>query len=328
MSMASTDSGKPVRPATDGRDFEPSYLRLHRSGELGKRALALWSMMGPCRLCPRECGADRLKGQRGFCGAPGTTLVVSSYGAHFGEERPLVGLNGSGTIFLSHCSLRCVFCQNWEISIAGEGMDVSVADLAGLMLCLQDSGCHNINVVTPSHYAAHIIKALDLAAARGLALPLVWNTSGWERLEVLGLLDGIVDIYMPDFKYMDGEMAAKYSSGARSYPEVTAAAILEMQRQVGAARYGPGGVMLRGLIIRHLVLPGGVAGSAKVMEWIAQNLPRDTYVNIMAQYHPDHRAHEYPELSRKITAGEYAAVVDEARRLGLSNLDIQAAWLL
>ena len=326
--MTSTDSGKPVFPANDGHDFEPSYLGLHRSGELRKRAEALWSMMGPCRLCPRECGADRLQGQRGFCGAPGTTLVVSSYGAHFGEERPLVGLNGSGTIFLSHCSLRCVFCQNWEISIAGEGMDMGIGDLAGLMLCLQDSGCHNINMVTPSHYAAHVIRALDIAADRGLSLPLVWNTSGWERLEVLGLLDGIVDIYMPDFKYMDGDMAAKYSSGARSYPEVTAAAILEMQRQVGPARYGPGGVMLRGLIIRHLVLPGGVAGSGEVMEWIAQNLPRDTYVNIRAQYHPDHRAHDHPVLSRKITAREYAAVVDVARSLGLSNLDIQGAWLL
>lgn len=327
MSSIPLEPSNPESGAFESREFRPAYQDLHRSGDLRRRAETLWGMMGSCNLCPRECGANRLQGERGFCGAPGTILVVSSYGAHFGEERPLVGLNGSGTIFFSHCSLRCVFCQNWEISIAGEGSELGVKDLAGLMLSLQDSGCHNINVVTPTHYAAHILKALDLAAARGLRLPLVWNTSGWERIEVLGLLYGVVDIYMPDFKYWDADVAGKYSSGARSYPEATRAAILEMHRQVGAARYGRGGIMLRGLIIRHLVLPNGVSGSERIVEWIAQNLPRDTYVNIMAQYHPDCKASGHPELSRKITPGEYSAVVDKARGLGLSNLDVQTSWL-
>ncbi|MDY0226736.1 MAG: radical SAM protein [Desulfomicrobium apsheronum] len=327
MNMADIH-GNPGNPASLRQAFEPAYLALHRSGELRRRAGALWAMMGECRLCPRECGVNRLQGERGFCRAPGTRLVISSYGAHFGEERPLVGLNGSGTIFFSHCSLRCSFCQNWEISISGEGMEQSIGELAGLMLCLQDSGCHNINLVTPTHYSAHILDALDIAAARGLRLPLVYNTCGWERLEILGMLDGVVDIYMPDFKYWEADMASKYSAGAASYPELTAKAILEMQRQTGTAQYAGGGIMQRGLIIRHLVLPNNVGGSEMIMEWIAQNLPADTYVNIMAQYHPEYKAQEHPELSRTVTSGEYAAVVEKAKKLGLVNLDIQGRRLL
>ena len=327
MNMAENRRDSTVQ-APQRQAFEPAYLALHRTGELLRRAGALWAMMGECRLCPRECGANRLQGERGFCRAPGTRLVISSYGAHFGEERPLVGLNGSGTIFFSHCSLRCSFCQNWEISISGEGMEQSIEDLAGLMLCLQDSGCHNINLVTPTHYSAHILGALDIAAARGLRLPLVYNTCGWERLEILGLLDGVVDIYMPDFKYWDAGMASKHSAEATSYPELTAKAILEMHRQTGSAQYAGGRIMQRGLIIRHLVLPNNVGGSEMIMEWIAENLPADTYVNIMAQYHPDYRALEYPELSRKITSEEYAAVVEKAKKLGLVNLDIQDGRLL
>jgi putative pyruvate formate lyase activating enzyme len=308
-------------------DFEPACLALHRSGELSGRARALRAMMGPCRLCPRECGADRLHGEKGFCGVTGLRFDIASYGAHFGEERPLVGLNGSGTIFFSHCGLRCVFCQNWEISIAGEGMEQGAGDLAALMLDLQRSGCHNINVVTPTHYSAHILEALDMAAAGGLRLPLVWNTSGWERMEVLALLDGVVDIYMPDFKYWDGDSAAKYSAGARIYPETTARAIQEMHRQVGPARYGAGGIMQRGLIVRHLVLPEDAGGSQRIMEWIARHLPADTYVNIMAQYHPAYRAREFPELAKNVPDREYAAVVRRARALGLVNLDVREARL-
>lgn len=315
-------------PSGAGDEFEPAYLKLHQTGELAKRAEILWAIMADCRLCPRECGVDRLQGERGFCRAPGARLVVSSYGPHFGEERPLVGVGGSGTIFFSHCGLRCVYCQNWEISIVGQGIEQSVEDLAEMMLELQGSGCHNINVVTPTHYSAHILKALDHAAARGLRLPLVYNTSGWERLELLALLDGIVDIYMPDFKYCNADKASQYSSGAGSYPELTAQAVLEMYRQVGAARYAEGGIMQRGLIIRHLVLPNTVSGSEKILEWIAMNLPKDTFVNIMAQYHPDYKAHDIPELARKITAKEYKAVVERAKQLGLVNLDIQGAWLL
>lgn len=324
--MATRTQTNDSRPASAG--FEAAYLALHRSGELKRRAGALRDMMGACRLCPRECGVNRLQGEAGFCRAPGARLVVSSAQPHFGEEDPLVGRNGSGTIFFSHCGLRCSFCQNWEISMEGEGAECGAGDLAAMMLGLQGLGCHNVNLVTPTHYAAHILEALELAAGQGLRVPVVYNTSGWERLEVLRLLDGVVDIYMPDFKYWDGAMAAKLSSGARSYPETTAAAILEMRRQVGAAGFTRDGVMLRGLIVRHLVMPNDAAGSGKIMEWIARNLPKDTYVNIMAQYHPAWKALDHPEIARKVTAGEYRAVVGKAVELGLTNLDIQGVWLM
>lgn len=308
--------------------FEPAYLKL-KPGELERRATKLWAMMENCQLCPRKCGVNRLKGMKGFCHAPGTTLMVSSFHAHFGEERPLVGYGGSGTIFFTHCNLRCAFCQNWEISQLGMGSETDIQQLARMMLRLQESGCHNINIVTPTHYSAHFLRALAIAAEKGLRLPIVYNTSGWERLEVLRLLDGIVDIYLPDFKYWDSAMAFKYSSGAESYPEVTKQAILEMHRQVGVAKPAPDGIMQRGLMIRHLVMPNNVSGSEKIMEWIAENLPKDTYVNIMAQYTPVYRAYEYPEIARRITKEEYQRVVMKAQALGLTNLDIQGyRWLL
>jgi putative pyruvate formate lyase activating enzyme len=309
--------------------FEPAYLRLHRTGELKKRAEKLWGVMESCQLCPRSCGVNRLKGRSGFCRAPGVKLVVSSAHPHFGEEKPLVGRGGSGTIFLSHCNLRCVFCQNWEISQLGRGSSRDIDELAGMMLRLQGTGCHNINLVTPTHYSAHILKSLDIAAGKGLRLPVVYNSSGWERVEILKVLDGIVDIYLPDIKYWDSEMSAKYSSGADNYPELTKEAILEMHGQVGVAKPAKGGIMHRGLMIRHLVMPNNVGGSKRVMEWIAENLPKDTYVNIMAQYNPLYKAYDYPEISRRITRKEYKKVVTRAKDLGLSNLDIQGfLWLL
>lgn len=308
--------------------FEPAYLKLHKSGELRKRAEKLWAIMESCQLCPRKCGVNRLKGMSGFCRAPGANLVVSSFHPHFGEERPLVGRGGSGTIFLTHCNLRCVFCQNWEISQLGVGTERDIEDLAQMMLKLQEIGCHNINLVTPTHYSAPILKALDIAAGKGLRLPIVYNTSGWERLEILEILDGIVDIYLPDFKYWDSAMSAKYSSGAESYPEVAKAAILEMNRQVGVAKPAKDGIMQRGLMIRHLVMPNNVGGSEQVMEWIAENLPKDTYVNIMAQYTPLFKAFDYPEISRRITRKEYTKVVKRAKELELTNLDIQGYGLL
>jgi putative pyruvate formate lyase activating enzyme len=314
-------------PAVSSR-WEPAYLKLHRTGELAARAEKLWAIMERCQLCPRKCGVNRLEGTSGFCRTPGATLMISAYHPHFGEERPLVGRGGSGTIFLTHCNLRCVFCQNWEISQLGIGWESTVEEMAGMMLHLQKIGCHNINLVTPTHYSALILKALDIAAGKGLRLPIVYNTSGWERLEILEVLDGIVDIYLPDFKYWDSEMAAKYSSRAANYPEVTKAAILEMHRQVGVAKPGPDGIMYRGLMIRHLVMPNGVAGSEKVMEWIAENLPQDTYVNIMSQYTPYHKAYDYPEIARRITREEYERVVKKAMELGLTNLDIQGYWWL
>lgn len=309
-------------------DFEPAYLELHRSGELKKRADELWAVMKSCRLCPRTCGVNRLDGMSGFCQAPGAGLVVSGAHAHFGEERPLVGRGGSGTVFMSHCNLRCVFCQNYAISHLGRGSERDVDELAEMMLRLQRNGCHNINVVTPTHYSPHVLKALDVAASRGLRLPLVYNTSGWERLEILTLLDGIVDIYLPDFKYWDRDMAAKYSAGAESYPQIAREAILEMHHQVGVAKPAAEGIMQRGLMIRHLVMPNDTAGSERIMEWIAESLPRDTYVNIMAQYTPAHKAYDYPEISRRITDEEYEKVVQRAEDVGLTNLDIQGRrWL-
>jgi putative pyruvate formate lyase activating enzyme len=308
--------------------FEPAYLKLHKTGELKKRAETLWAIMESCQLCPRKCGVNRLEGKSGFCHAPGATLVVASFHPHFGEERPLVGNGGSGTIFLTHCNLRCVFCQNWEISQLGRGAEISVDDLAEMMLRLQQIGCHNINLVTPTHYSGPILKALDIAAKQGLRLPIVYNTSGWERLEILKVLDGIVDIYLPDFKYWESDMSAKYSSGAESYPEVTRAAILEMHRQVGVAKPTEDGIMQRGLMIRHLVMPNNTSGSEQIMEWIAENLPKDTYINIMAQYNPLYKAYDYPELSRRITSEEYKKVVKRAQEMGLTNLDIQGYWWL
>jgi len=308
--------------------FEPAYLKLHKTGELKRRANELYAALESCELCPRRCGVNRLDGERGFCRTPGATLVVSAAHPHFGEERPLVGKGGSGTIFLTHCNLRCVFCQNWEIAQLGRGIESNIGALVVMMLRLQSAGCHNINLVTPTHYSAHILKALHLAAKRGLRLPIVYNTSGWERLEVLKVLDGIVDIYLPDFKYWEDDMSAKYSSGAESYPEITSAAILEMHRQVGVARPAKDGIMQRGLMIRHLVMPNNAGGSEQIITWIVQNLPKETYVNIMAQYNPQYKAFDYPELSRRITREEYKRAVLRAKRLGLVNLDIQGYWFL
>jgi len=315
------DKAKSVSWDTD-LDFEPAYLKLHRTGELKKRAEALWNIMKSCSLCPRQCGVNRLAGEKGFCQAT-SQLVVSSYHPHFGEERPLVGKRGSGTIFFTNCGLRCVFCINWEISQGGMGKPTSIEELAQMMLALQKMGCHNINVVTPTHYSAHILLALDIAASKGLRLPLVYNTCGWERAEILKMLDGIVDIYLPDFKYWDSKFAEIHLRGAKNYAEFTREAILEMLRQVGVAKPAKDGLMYRGLMIRHLVMPNRVAGTKEIIEWIAQNLPKDTYLNIMQQYTPTHKAFEYPEISRRITQEEFAEAVRWAKEAGLTNLDIQ-----
>lgn len=303
-------------------NFDPTYLRLHKSGELRKRGEELWEIMKNCRLCPRECGVNRLKGERGFCGAS-SQLEVSSFHPHYGEERPLVGKGGSGTVFFTNCGLRCVFCINWEISQGGMGKPKEIEDLAEMMLELQKIGCHNINLVTPTHYSPHIVLAVDSAAGRGLRLPLVYNTCGWERIEILKKLDGIIDIYLPDFKYSDGKMAEKYSSGADTYPEITKMALLEMYRQVGVAKPALDGLMYRGLMIRHLVMPNNVSGSKEIIDWIAKYLPKETYLNIMSQYRPMYKAFEYPEINRRITREEYNEVVRMAREAGLTNLDIQ-----
>lgn len=308
--------------------FVPGYVGLHESGELAKRADALWEIMSRCRLCPRECGANRHRGMTGFCRSPGTRLFISSATPHFGEERPLVGRGGSGTVFLTHCSLRCVFCQNYEISHLGRGRERDIEDLADMMLRLQRNGCHNINWVTPTHYSSALLKALDVAAARGLRLPIVYNTCGWERLEILSVLDGIVDIYLPDFKFWDDEISAELTAGADDYSDGTKKAILEMHRQVGVAKPNRDGIMERGLMIRHLVMPNEMGGSEQILNWVAENLPQDTYVNIMAQYTPYHKAFDFPKIARRVTAEEYRKVVDHAKEQGLTNLDARGyRWL-
>ena len=308
--------------AKDKNTEGPGYLNLHLNGELKKRGQSLWERMEKCDLCPRDCGAKRLEGQAGFCGAS-SDLQVSSYNPHFGEERPLVGTRGSGTVFFTHCGLRCVFCINWDISHHGAGRRVSLDDLAAMMLDLQRIGCHNINVVTPTHYLPHIILALDAAASKGLRLPLVYNTCGWEKMDVLQKLDGVADIYLPDFKYAHSDMASKYSPEAVTYPEITQSALLEMHRQVGTASPEGRKPMKKGLMIRHLVMPSYVQNSKDVMTWIAENLPADTYVNIMSQYQPVFLASRYPSINRRVTRQEYNEVVRHARNLGLTQLDIQ-----
>ncbi|MFH1964861.1 MAG: radical SAM protein [Acidobacteriota bacterium] len=322
VAAESGNSGTLPRAAF-GPGFIPSYLELHASGELKRRGEELWSLMEECRLCPRECGTNRLQGEEGFCGST-ERIKVASHNPHFGEERPLVGQGGSGTVFMSNCSLRCVFCINWQISQGGRGRYQELDKVADMMLSLQEQGCHNINIVTPTHYSPHVLLALDLAASRGLRLPLVYNTCGWEKVDILKQLDGVVDIYLPDFKYSDPDMAVRYSEGAENYPEVTKLALLEMHRQVGTARPAPDRLMYRGLMIRHLVMPNNVSGTREVIRWIAENLPRDTYLNIMAQYHPMYRASRYPDINRRLNQREYREAVRWAQEMGLTNLDTRS----
>jgi putative pyruvate formate lyase activating enzyme len=309
-----------LAPSMLRKDFEAAYLRAERSGALVERVRQLWSIYRSCRLCPRQCGVNRLKGETGVCRSTSRAKVSSAH-AHFGEERPLVGRRGSGTIFFSNCNLLCQFCQNWEINHRGDGSYVSDDQIGRLMLDLQGLGCHNINVVTPTHIVPNIMQGLRAAVAKGLRVPMVYNCGGYESLEVIKLLDGIVDIYLPDFKYADAKMAEKYSSGAAGYPEAAAAAIEEMHRQVGDLVVDERGVALRGLIIRHLVLPHNIAGTDKFAAWVAARLTRSTYVNIMAQYRPEHNARRYPELSRRNTPAEYRQALDWAREAGLTRLD-------
>lgn len=269
-------------------------------------------MLNPCRLCPRECGVKRLEGETGECGA-GKHVHISGYGAHFGEESPLVGRGGSGTIFFAFCSLRCVFCQNFEISRGKNNYRISLHDLADIMVKLQERGCENINLVSPSHYVAQIIDALQIAVERGLYIPLVYNSSGYERLETLRRLEGIIDIYLPDIKYADETIARKYSK-IDDYPQVAKTALQKMQRQVGDLELNDRGVAQKGVLIRHLVLPGGIAGTKNLMEFIAAEISPSAAINIMDQYYPAYLAHRYPEINRRLRAEEYKEAVESARR--------------
>lgn len=309
-------------------DFVAGYVGLMESGELQERARQARELLRECRGCPRRCGANRLEGEKGVCRV-GAEAVVSSFGPHFGEESPLVGRGGSGTIFFTDCNLRCVFCQNAEISHGAQGELTSVEALASMMLRLQSQGCHNINLVSPTHQVPAILSALAVAAERGLSIPIVYNTGGYDSVETLRLLDGVVDIYMPDCKYSDNQTAQRLS-GIKDYWDRNREALAEMHRQVGDLVCDEQGVAQRGLLVRHLVLPNGLAGTEKAMGFIA-TLSRETYVNIMAQYRPCYRAMEFPELSRPITAAEYARAVSAAREAGLGRFDERPrmirAWL-
>jgi len=302
------------------QQWYPAYGKLEKEGKLAERVEAAYSIFEECRLCPRECGVNRLDGEKGFCHAP-LKVMVSVAQPHFGEEISLVGRKGSGTIFFSNCNLRCVFCQNWPIALRGEGRAVEDEGLAQMMMYLQKIGCHNINLVTPTHVMPNILNATRIAFKKGLRIPLVYNTSGYERVEIIKMLDGIVDIYLPDMKYMDGDMAAKYSSDAGDYPEVATAAVFEMNRQVGVHQVDKRGIALTGVMIRHLVMPNRIAGTKKFVKWVAENLPQYTYVNIMSQYHVDYKAFEYPEIARGITIQEFLEAMDWAEKYGLTGLD-------
>lgn len=301
------------------RKFTPAYLQLSRD-ELDARLQTAWAHLADCDLCARYCRVDRLRGIEGAVCRTGERAIVHSYGAHHGEEDPLRGWKGSGTIFFSWCNLRCVYCQNWEISHKGIGRAIAPEELADKMLQLQAQGCHNINLVSPSHVVAQIVAAVASAVQRGLRLPLVYNTGGYDSPEALALLDGIVDIYMPDMKYGDSAVARRYSR-IRDYVNVNQAAVKEMHRQVGDLVLDDRGIARRGLLVRHLVLPQDLAGTDRVLEFLAREISRNTYINLMDQYHPCYRANEHPPLDRSITPREYAGALEAAARHGLRRLD-------
>jgi putative pyruvate formate lyase activating enzyme len=293
-----------------------AYLKLLESGDLQGRVSTAWRHLEDCDLCARYCRVNRLETTRGAVCRTGESAVVHSHGPHHGEEDPLRGWNGSGTIFFSWCNLRCVFCQNWDISQKGPGRAVQPGELARIMLELQAQGCHNINFVTPSHVIAQIIAAVAIAAEQGLELPLVYNTGGYDSLEALRLLDGVIDIYMPDMKYGDSTTAHRFSH-VRNYVEVNRAAVREMHRQVGDLVIDENGIARRGLLVRHLVLPGNVSGTDDVLGFIARAISPDTYINIMDQYRPCYRGDENPPLDRSITRDEFEQAKARAADLGL-----------
>jgi len=300
--------------------FVPAYARLLESGELARRVEEAWRRLGDCDLCARHCRVDRRSTIDGAVCRTGERARVASYGAHHGEEYPLRGRRGSGTIFFSWCNLRCVFCQNWDIAQKGVGRDLAPAEIADIMLELQARGCHNINLVTPSHVVAQIIAAVHDAAMRGLRLPLVYNTGGYDSPEALALLDGIIDIYMPDMKYGDSDLARRYSR-VRDYVAVNRAAVREMHRQVGDLQLDGDGIALHGLLVRHLVMPNGIAGTDRVLAFLAREISPATYLNLMDQYRPCHRAGEYPGIDRPTTAQEHLDALQAATRFGMRRLD-------
>ena len=295
--------------------MKPCYLDLYRCGELDERIEKLNEILTDCHLCPRECRVNRAEGEKGYCKSA-REMVVSSIGSHFGEENELVGRGGSGTIFLSHCSLGCLYCQNFEISHLGQGKVISTEELARGMLCLQSIGCHNINFVTPTHFTPQIVEGIKVAIEIGLKIPIVYNCGGYEKVETLRLLEGIVDIYMPDVKYSEAAPAKKFSN-ALHYFEICRRVLKEMHRQVGDLEVNEEGFAERGLLIRHLVLPNNLAGSEAVLRFITEKLSRESYVNIMPQYRPMYKASLYPEINRGPRSTEINEALQMAEELGL-----------
>jgi putative pyruvate formate lyase activating enzyme len=307
-------------------DFRPAYLALAADGSLAQRVERARAGLETCRLCPRACGARRLDGHPGTCEV-GRNAVVSSAFPHRGEEDCLRGTGGSGTVFFSGCSLRCAFCQNADISWHVSGSELEADELAAVMLELQDHGCHNLNLVTPTHVVPQILEAIAIAATGGLRLPVVYNSSGYDRVETLALLDGVVDVYMPDFKLWRAGTAARYAN-APDYPDVARRAVAEMHRQVGPLRFGRDGLARRGVLVRHLVMPGLVDESREILRWLAREVSSDTYVNVMAQYRPAFRIGEpheggrrFAEIDRAPRSAEIEAVYEAGREAGLWRFD-------
>ncbi len=299
----------------------PSYLKISKS-EWEERIEKAWGLLSSCRICPRECKVDRTdrsSPQFGFCRVK-DKAIVTSFHPHLGEEKCLSGWKGSGTIFFASCNLACVYCQNYEISQIRLGKEVESEELAAMMVSLQELGCHNINFVTPTIHVPQILKALPLATKQGLKIPLVYNTGGYDSVETLKILDGVIDIYMPDIKYSDDKIGRKYSL-VPNYWQKARPAIKEMHRQVGDLVIDKNSLTVRGLLVRHLVLPGGLAGTEKVMEFLANEISKNTYINIMDQYYPSNKALQYPKLSRRITTEEYSAALKMAKAAGLHRFD-------
>src|SRR3989338_11453714 len=295
----------------------PSYLKAYQEGSLQKKAESLYKRLDSCDICPRLCKVDRLNNQLGFC-KTGKKAKVYSYFCHHGEEPGISGTNGSGTIFFTNCNLRCVYCQNYEFSQLDKGKETGDEELASFMLELQQEGCHNVNFVTPTHNIPQILKALVLAAGKGLKIPLVYNSSGYDSAETLKMLEGIFDIYLPDARYADSKIALKLSQ-AQDYPAINQRALKEMHRQAGTARFDKEGIIESGVIIRHLVLPNNLSGTDTIMRFIACELSKDTWISLMSQYFPCYKARDYPEISRRITREEYQKAMDIMHSYGLRN---------
>ena len=299
--------------------MEPAYIRAYKENILQERIEKVIAILTNCTMCPRTCRVNRQAGELGVC-RTGRQAMISSYGPHFGEEDPLVGRGGSGTIFFTHCNLLCVFCQNYNISHLGEGYEIEPGGLAAIMIRLQERGVHNINFVTPSHVVAQILEALPLAIKEGLHVPLVYNSGGYDSVETLELLDGIVGIYMPDLKFADSDVARRYCN-APDYPERAQAAVKEMHRQVGDLVVNERGIAERGVLVRHLVMPEGKAGTYELMKFLAEEISENTYVNIMNQYRPCGGATQFSELTRAVTPAEYRQALNDAQAAGISRLD-------